>query len=121
MVPFCYIVYQLFVGLKEAQNSHPSATVNNQVKWACWATVISWCTYPIVYTFPMFAGSDGTGGLSSTAMVAVQMGYTASDIIAKCGVGFLVYKIGLAKSKDMNGEERNLTSPNHHDEIITVE
>merc|ERR1711987_24580 len=29
------------------------ATVRDQVKWACWATVFSWCTYPIVFIFPM--------------------------------------------------------------------
>merc|ERR1712199_55115 len=38
-----------------------------------------------------------TLGLSSAhAMVAVQVGYTFSDIISKCGVGYLVYRIGLA-------------------------
>merc|ERR1719214_549208 len=48
MLPFCYIVYTLFYGLKESQDAQPEA-VRDQVKWACWATVISWCTYPIVY------------------------------------------------------------------------
>merc|ERR1712063_173350 len=42
--------------------------------------------------------SDGKAGLSSTAMVGIQVGYTFSDIISKCGVGYLVYRIGLAKS-----------------------
>merc|ERR1712130_307146 len=84
-VPFCYIVYTLFVGLSEAQAAQP-ANVRSQVKWACWATVFSWCTYPVVYTFPI---------------VAVQVGYTVSDIISKCGVGYLVYRIGLAKSANM--------------------
>merc|ERR1711871_180528 len=51
MIPFTYIVYTLFVGLKESQESQPEAC-RNQVKWACWATVFSWCTYPIVYVFP---------------------------------------------------------------------
>jgi len=98
MVPFCYIVYTLFIGLKEAQERQ-IPEVRGSVKWACWATVASWCTYPIVYLFPMFSGNDsGTSGLSAAAMTAVQVGYTASDIISKCGVGFLVYRIGLAKS-----------------------
>jgi len=98
MVPFCYIVYTLFVGLKESQDSQPEA-VRDQVKWACWATVFSWCTYPVVFVFPMLSGTtDGKAGLSATAMVGVQVGYTISDIISKCGVGYLVYRIGLAKS-----------------------
>merc|ERR1712130_825853 len=42
MLPFTYIVYTLFVGLKESQESQPEAC-RDQVKWACWATVFSWC------------------------------------------------------------------------------
>jgi len=98
MLPFCYIVYTLFVGLKESQDSQPEAC-REQVKWACWATVFSWCTYPIVFIMPMLMGSEsGKTGLSAGSMVAIQVGYTASDIISKCGVGYLVYRIGLAKS-----------------------
>merc|ERR1712199_95563 len=98
MLPFCYIVYTLFVGLKESQDSQPEAC-REQVKWACWATIFSWCTYPIVFIMPMLMGSEsGKTGLSAGSMVAIQVGYTASDIISKCGVGYLVYRIGLAKS-----------------------
>merc|ERR1712031_23614 len=98
MLPFTYIVYTLFVGLKESQEAQPEEC-KDAVKWACWATVFSWCTYPIVYIMPMMQGSsDGKAGLSSTAMVGIQVGYTFSDIISKCGVGYLVYRIGLAKS-----------------------
>merc|ERR1711886_10469 len=85
MAPFTYIVYSLFVGLKASQDSQPEA-VRDQVRWACWETVFSWCTYPIVFVMPMLGGSsNGKAGLSSTAMVGIQVGY-------------LVYRIGLAKS-----------------------
>merc|ERR1711966_392947 len=105
MLPFCYIVYTLFVGLKESQDSQPEAC-RDQVKWACWATVFSWCTYPVVYIMPMMGGSSsGKAGLSAGAMVAIQVGYTASDIISKCGVGYLVYRIGLAKSQAEGGDD----------------
>merc|ERR1711871_1196450 len=98
MAPFTYIVYSLFVGLKASQDSQPEA-VRDQVMWACWATVFSWCTYPIAFVMPMLGGSsNGKAGLSSTAMVGIQVGYTFSDIISKGGVGYLVYRIGLAKS-----------------------
>merc|ERR1712146_207927 len=104
MAPFCYIVYTLFIGLKESQESQPEEC-REQVKWACWATVFSWFTYPVVYTFPMLAGSSsGKDGLSAQAMVAIQVGYTVSDVISKCGVGYLVYRIGLAKSMMEKGE-----------------
>merc|ERR1711990_214640 len=73
-----YIVYTLFFGLKESQNSQPECA-RDLVKYACYATVISWCTYPVVYIFPMLSGSDvGKAGLSASAMVSVQVGYTIS-------------------------------------------
>merc|ERR1712185_71952 len=98
MLPFTYIVYTLFFGLKESQDAQPEE-VRDMVKYACYATVFSWCTYPVVYVFPMLTGStQGKGGLDAQAMVAIQVGYTVSDIISKCGVGYLVYRIGLAKS-----------------------
>merc|ERR1711998_208407 len=106
MLPFTYIVYSLFVGLKEAQDNQPEE-VRDQVRWACWATVFSWCTYPVVFVFPMLQGSSTVkGGLSAGSMCAIQVGYTVSDIISKCGVGYLVYRIGLAKSmlEDTQGE-----------------
>merc|ERR1711904_163715 len=56
MIPFTYIVYTLFFGLKESQNSQPECA-RDLVKYACYATVISWCTYPVVYIFPMLSGS----------------------------------------------------------------
>merc|ERR1711998_408583 len=73
MIPFCYIVYTLFVGLKESQDAQPEA-VRDQVRWACWATVFSWCTYPIVFVLPMLSGSSsGKSGLSASSMVAIQV------------------------------------------------
>lgn len=99
MIPFTYIVYTLFYGLKAAQEKQP-ASCRDHVKYACYATVFSWCTYPIVYVFPMLAGTtEGRAGLPASTMVAVQIGYTFSDVISKCGVGYLVYRIGLAKSR----------------------
>ena len=56
-------------------------------------TVISWCTYPVVYLFPMF------GINAATATVSIQVGYCVSDIISKRGVGLVVYQISYAKSK----------------------
>ena len=105
MLPFLFIVFQLFVGLKGAQDDEEDPAVKSQVQWACWATVISWCTYPVVYVLPMLTGSSGKAGLSAEAVVAVQIGYTISDVISKCGVGYLVYRIGLAKSYKLQTAE----------------
>ena len=35
------------------------------------------------------------------AVIAIQLGYCVSDIISKCGVGFLIYNITIAKSHAM--------------------
>jgi len=92
MLPFMYIVYTLLVGLNDATNSETDPHVRDLLKGVQWWTVISWCTYPVVYVFPMM-GITGTN-----AIVGIQLGYSASDIISKCGVGLMIYQITMAKS-----------------------
>merc|ERR1712032_12947 len=69
---FLYIVYE---------------DIKGKIKVAQVMTVISWCTYPIVYLFPML------GINAASAVVSIQIGYCVSDIISKCGVGLLIYQI----------------------------
>jgi len=96
MVFFLYIVYELLVGLSEATNSEADPVIKAKIGTAQVVTVISWCTYPVVYLFPMM------GIQASHAVVGIQIGYCASDIISKCGVGLLIYQITYAKcSKDI--------------------
>jgi len=93
MVPFLYIVFTLLVGLNSATNSESDPNIRGLIRWAQVATVISWCTYPVVYIFPMF-------GISGSAIVVyIQLGYSVSDIISKCGVGLLVYSITMANTE----------------------
>jgi len=89
---FLYIVYELLVGLSGATNSESDPVVKGKIQVAQLMTVISWCTYPVVYLFPMFGIS------ASSAVVAIQIGYCVSDIISKCGVGLVIYQITYAKS-----------------------
>merc|ERR1712203_907441 len=89
---FLYIVYELLVGLSAATNSESDELVKGKIQSAQLMTVISWCTYPVVYLFPMLGINAGS------AVVAIQIGYCASDIISKCGVGLLIYQITYAKS-----------------------
>merc|ERR1712199_70822 len=53
MIFFLYIVYELLVGLAEATNMEADPVIKGKIKTAQVMTVISWCTYPIVYLFPM--------------------------------------------------------------------
>jgi len=89
---FLYIVYELLVGLGEATNSEADPAVQGKIRVAQIMTVISWCTYPVVYLFPMLHID------AAQAVVSVQMGYCVSDIISKCGVGLVIYQISAAKS-----------------------
>jgi bacteriorhodopsin len=92
MIFFLYIVYELLVGLAAATNQETDPVVKGKIQTAQLMTVISWCTYPVVYLFPML-GID-----AAQAVVSIQIGYCASDIISKCGVGLLIYQITYAKS-----------------------
>jgi bacteriorhodopsin len=93
MLFFLYIVYELLVGLSAATASEADPVVAGKIRIAQIMTVISWCTYPVVYLFPML------GIEADTAVVSIQLGYCVSDIISKCGVGLVVYKISYAKSQ----------------------
>merc|ERR1711868_73162 len=89
---FLYIVYELLVGLKAATDSETDPTIKGKIELAQVMTVISWCTYPIVYLFPMLGIS------AANAVVSIQIGYCVSDIISKCGVGLVIYQVTYAKS-----------------------
>jgi len=93
MLFFLYIVYELLVGLSAATASEADPVVAGKIKTAQIMTVISWCTYPVVYLFPMLGIS------AANAVVSIQLGYCVSDIISKCGVGLVIYKISYAKSQ----------------------
>jgi bacteriorhodopsin len=92
MLFFLYIVYELLVGLSAATNSETDPVVKGKIQTAQMMTVVSWCTYPVVYLFPML------GINAAHAVVSIQIGYCCSDIISKCGVGILIYQITYAKS-----------------------
>merc|ERR1712086_1136490 len=91
MAFFLFIVYELMVGLSAATDAEDNEFVKQKIQNAQLMTVISWCTYPVVYLFPML----GMGG--ATSVVSVQLGYCVSDIISKCGVGLIIYQISKAK------------------------
>ena len=97
MVPFLFVVQTLLVGLAAATASETRESVRTLIGQAQVVTVISWLTYPVVYVFPMI-GFSGAG-----AVVAIQVGYCCSDVISKCGVGFIIYAITSAKSAEEAG------------------
>jgi len=92
MIPFVIIVYDLSVGLKTAIVAQPEAA-RGLIKSARTVTIASWCFYPVVFVLPMLGVTGGN------ATVAVQVGYTIADIVAKAGFGVLIYLIAVRKSE----------------------
>ena len=90
-IPFAYIVYELFVGLGASISRQP-ANARELIKTARLLTFASWGFYPLVYMIP-FTGLSG--GVVETSL---QVGYTLADLIAKAGVGVLIYLIAVRKS-----------------------
>merc|ERR1712139_46993 len=92
MVPFCYVVQTLMVGLSAATDRQPAAAKGLIVK-ARYLTAISWCTYPGVYIIKMV----GLSGAFATC--AEQIGYSVSDVVAKAVFGVMIWAIAAAKSE----------------------
>jgi len=96
-IPFLYIVWELFRGLGDSVQRQPES-VRGLIKQARLLTFASWGFYPIVYMIPY------TNLGRATTETYVQVGYTIADIIAKAGVGVLVYLIAIRKSRAEYGE-----------------
>ena len=92
MIPFGWIVYELFVGLGDAIKKQPE-DVRGLVNTARWLTVISWSFYPVVFVFPMIGLTGGS------AAAAVEVGYTVADIVSKAVFGVVIYMIAVRKSR----------------------
>jgi len=97
MLFFVYIVYELLVGLGNATALEGNPDVKSKIRLAQVVTVLSWCTYPVVYLFPMLGIS------AAESVVSIQLGYCVSDIISKCGVGIMIYQITKLKSDTDEG------------------
>merc|ERR1711904_492938 len=89
---FLYIVQELLFGLAGAIQSETDPVVAGKIRTASVMTVISWCTYPVVYLFPMLGIS------AASSVVSIQIGYCVPDMISKCGVGLVIHQITYAKS-----------------------
>jgi bacteriorhodopsin len=92
MIPFAWIVYELFIGLTNAVNKQP-AEARGLVNAARYLTVGAWLFYPVVFLFPML------GLTGATAETFVQIGYSVADVVAKAVFGVLIFMIAMRKSE----------------------
>jgi len=97
MIPFCYVLYELLVGLEKATEAPHNQAAAGLIKAARTLTAVSWLTYPFVYIIKMV----GIGGAS--ACVAEQIGYSIADVVAKAVFGVLIWGIAAKKSENETG------------------
>ena len=90
-LPFLYILYVLFVELGNSLGNQPEG-VADSVKNLRYLLIATWGVYPIAYCFNVW------GDASESSFVAIQVGYTMADILAKCVFGLTIYKIARMKS-----------------------
>lgn len=100
-IPFLYIVYELFVGLGSAIARQPE-NARKLVNYARWLTFASWGFYPIVYMVPYTSLSG------PTIETALQIGYTIADLVAKAGLGVLIYLIAVRKTAVEYGDDGSM-------------
>lgn len=93
MIPFLYIVVNLFSGLSESIEKQP-ADVRGLISSARWVVILSWSFYPVVYFAPFIMALDG-----GTATTVIEVGYTIADIVAKAVFGVMIFMIAVRKSQ----------------------
>jgi bacteriorhodopsin len=96
MIPFLIIQFELFVGLKDSIKAQPDSA-RGLVSSARYITVVTWLFYPIVFILPMI------GLTGASAHVAVQVGYSIADVLAKAAFGIFIYIIAVRKTEAETG------------------
>ena len=91
-IPFVYIVYVLWKELGGAMDRQPERVrvLFRNIRLLLLAT---WGFYPIVYMAPFL---DISG---ASAVVAIQVGYTVADVLAKAAYGVMIYAIAREKTE----------------------
>ena len=89
-IPFAYILYVLWVQLNKATED-AAPRVKKLLGDTKLLLLATWGFYPIAYLMPQL------GVEAASATVALQVGYSIADILAKCGYGFMIYAIAQAK------------------------
>ena len=90
-IPFLYILYILFVELGKSLERQPEGVAKSVANLRL-LLIATWGVYPIAYMFNIWGSATGE------SFVAVQVGYTVADVLAKCVFGLTILKIARMKS-----------------------
>ena len=91
-IPFLYILYVLFSELTKSLERQPEGVAATVGRLRL-LLIATWGVYPIAYIFNI------VGDTSPESFVAIQVGYTTADILAKCVFGLTILKIARMKSQ----------------------
>ena len=91
-IPFTYILFVLWGELGQSIKSE-SERVRSLFINTRYLLIATWGFYPIVYALPQL-GMDRQG-----STVAIQVGYSIADVLAKAFYGVMIYRIARAKSE----------------------
>ena len=92
-IPFIYILYVLFVQLSKSLKNQPES-VRGTLSRLRFLLLLSWGVYPVAYLLPML---DIAG---ANAWVAMQVGYSVADILAKAVYAIIIFQVARLKSFD---------------------
>jgi bacteriorhodopsin len=108
-IPFVWILYILFTQLGDTiqRQSSRVATLLGNARLLLLAT---WGFYPIAYMIPMAFPESYPSNAAGT-VVALQVGYTIADVLAKAGYGVLIYNIAKAKSEEEGFNVNEMVEP----------
>jgi len=99
MIPFLFVVGTLVVGLAPKKGKKGD-NLDSLIGAARYLTVVSWCTYPVIYCVKTF-------GVNSAQATAIeQVGYSLADFLAKAVFGVLIWAIASTKSEMEEAEPR---------------
>ena len=81
------MIYERLVGISGTTSCEPNIEIRDKIQIVWAMPAISWRTYPVGYLFPVL------GINAAAAMLSIQIGYYAFDIISKCEGGIVHYQI----------------------------
>jgi len=93
MIPFTYLLFELFIKLTKTLDSQPEAA-RGLISSARYVLLVTWAFYPIAFAIVTVTGANNPWGL-----VILQIGYSVADIASKVGYGLVIHAIARAKSE----------------------
>ena len=96
-----YVLYELFAGEVGKALKSQTGEIGKKLNNVRYLLLFTWGVYPIAYILGDQDSwlSKQLGLTDSDATVAIQVGYTVADVLAKPGYGLIIMSIALARSE----------------------